>query len=421
VNLEHPSRWSARDPDGFYGWWMVGLAGLTLALSGPGQSIVVAVFREPMGAGLGISDSAMAAAYLVGTVTASSLLPSVGRWIDRVGVRRAATVIVIVFALVLVHMSLVRGVVWLAVGFVGIRLLGQGSMSLVSSVAVIHWFDRRRGRALGIQTTIGLCGMASVAVVLALAVDRWGWRTGWLAAACGVVVLALPIARFGFIDGPEQLGQQADGSSWNASAPAPSGGRAPGFHGSIVRSTAFWVLGSVTGLNSMLVTGLVFHQINLLGEVGFSEARAAAVFLPQAAGAVVGGLVFGWLSDRAVWSLLPAVTMILLGVTVLLGGAVASDPEVLVYAVVLGACTGSTHTVTSAMLPRLFGVARVGAIAGALGFVGVVGSSLGPLVFALGEGMFGGYRATSTASVVLPVAGVVTALVLRPALVRTAG
>ena len=92
-----------RSPAGFYGWRIVGLASLVGALTGPGQSIGVSVFREAMAFDLGTSDTAVSTAYMVGTLGASTALPRLGRWIDEVGVRQAMTVIAVAFALVLAH------------------------------------------------------------------------------------------------------------------------------------------------------------------------------------------------------------------------------------------------------------------------------------------------------------------------------
>ena len=114
---EGPARKGARSPAGFYGWHMVGLASLVGILTGPGQSIGVSVFREHLSSGLDLSDSAIASAYLIGTLVASGLQPRLGTWVDSVGVRRATVILGVIFAGALAHMSIIHGVVWLTVGF----------------------------------------------------------------------------------------------------------------------------------------------------------------------------------------------------------------------------------------------------------------------------------------------------------------
>ena len=394
---------------------MVGLASLIGVLTGPGQSIGVSVFRQHLSDGLRLSDSAIATAYLVGTLASSTFQPRIGRWVDKVGVRRASTTFGFAFAIVLAHMSLVRGVVWLAVGFFGIRLLGQGALSLTSTVAVMHWFDRRRGFAVGVKMTVTFGGMAFVPVLLAFAIDAWGWRNAWLIAAVAIVVTVGPIGWFGFVDRPADLGQQTDG------APPDPGSRVASTRPSVtramaLRSPAFWTLTAVVATNSILGTGLLFHQTNLLGEIGYSNAQAAAMFLPQAVGAVIGGLTFGWLADRAARPFLPATVALLLAATTFLGGTSTAFSAVLLYSVVLGLCMGSGAAVQSSLLPALFGVGHIGSISGTLGLIGVLASAMGALTFSVGSGVFGGYRSASLWFTLLPLVVAVVAVVFRRSL-----
>jgi MFS family permease len=339
VNAAPDTRPAARSPAGFYGWRIVGLASLVGVLTGPGQSIGVSVFRQHLSDGLNLSDSAIATAYLVGTLLSSTFQPRIGRWVDQVGVRRASTVFGIAFALALAHMSMVRGVVWLAVGFFGIRLLGQGALSLTSTVAVMHWFDRRRGFALGLKMTLTMGGISIVPILLAVAIEAWGWRIAWLVASAVIALTAIPVSWFGYVNRPADLGQLPDGEPpIRVDQPGPA--QPSVTRSTALRTTAFWAIAAVTATNSLLGTGLLFHQTNLLGEIGYTNSQAAAMFLPQAVGAVIGGLAFGSLADRAARSILPMVVMLFLASTMLLGGTSTAFPAVLLYSVVLGLTMG---------------------------------------------------------------------------------
>ena len=403
MNTALDPRPAARSPGGFYGWRIVGLASLVGVLTGPGQSIGVSVFRQHLSDGLDLSDSAIATAYMAGTLLSSTFQPRIGRWVDQVGVRRASTVFGIAFALALAHISMVHGVVWLAAGFFGIRLLGQGALSLTSTVAVMHWFDRRRGFALGLKMTLTMGGMPLVPILLAIAIDAWGWRSAWLAAAAVIALTAAPVSWFGYVNRPADLGQLPDGEPpvhvEQFNSPQSSVTRSMA-----LRTTAFWALAAVTATNSLLGTGLLFHQTNLLGEIGYSNSQAAAMFIPQAVGAVIGGLAFGWLADRAVRPILPMVVMLFLATTMLLGGTSTTFPTVLLYSMVLGLTTGSGAAVQSSLLPALFGVGHIGSISGTFSLISVLATALGALTFSLGSIAFGDYRSASLWFTVLPLA-----------------
>jgi len=402
-----------RSPGAFYGWWMVGMASLAGALTGPGQSIGVSVFREAMALDLHTTDTAVSTAYLVGTLLASTTLPRIGRWVDEVGSRRAMSVVAVAFSMALVHMAVVGHVIWLAAGFLGIRMLGQGALALVAQVSVTHWFDTRRGLALGVTMTFTAAGMAVVPLLLSLGISAWGWRSTWLAAAATVLVAVLTIARLGLVDQPADLGQERDGGGSGDVGVSPDAVLGVDRSG-VLRSPSFWILAAVAAANSVLITGMVFHQTNVLGEIGYSNAGAAAMFLPQAIGAIVGGLAFGWACDHRGRFLTPAAVAALLAISCLLGGLGASTGAVFAYSIGLGVCTGGGAAVNGTLLPALFGLRRIGTVSGLLRVISVMSSALGPLAFSIGADVFGTYRDALAVFATWPVALVVVAVIWRP-------
>ena len=269
----------------FYGWRIAGLAAITLAMTAPGQTVGVSVFIDPMIADLGVSRSEISIAYFVGTLTGAAALPSVGRWIDRAGVRRVMLVIGVAFGAVLVGMAGVRGIVALTAGFIGIRLLGQGSVSLTSTTAVALWFDRFRGVAIGLSNAVGGGLMSLAPIVLGVAIARFDWRIAWVLAGVAVWVVVVPIARWGLRNNPAEIGQRLDGTPVTTDMPgtADDATRQGWTRPEAVRTLMFWAVTAAVAASGMVTTGLAFHQISLLGERGLSPAQAAANFVPQTA------------------------------------------------------------------------------------------------------------------------------------------
>jgi MFS family permease len=391
----------ARSPSGFYGWHMLALASIVGILTGPGQSAAVSVFREHLSSGLDLSDSAIATAYLVGTLTSSAFQPRIGTWVDNIGVKRATIIIGVLFAIAVAHMSMIHGVIWLAVGFLGIRILGQGALSLTSTVAVAHWFNLRRGFAMGLKTTVTFSGMSAVPLILALTIEAWGWRQAWLIAAVTILLTIAPIAFFGYVDRPADLGQVPDGGNYKSKI--VSNQRAKSVtRDAAIRTRTFWTLASVTICSSLFGTGLIFHQSNILGEIGYSNSEAAAMFLPTAVGSIVGGLGFGWLADRSIRPWLPGTSAFLIAATTFLGGSVTSFGGVISYVLLFGLAMGGVASMNTALLPALFGVGHIGSITGSLSFLSVLASSIGALAYSLGSNVFGDYRSTSVAFTLVP-------------------
>lgn len=408
----------------FLGWRIAGLATITGAMTGPGQTIGVSVTIDPLIAELGLSRSQVSAAYLVGTLAGAALLLPVGNWIDRVGARHAMRWIGVAFGLGLVAMAAVQGFLTLVIGFTLIRWLGQGALSLVSSLAVIPWFERRRGLVFGMTTTIVMALMSLTPLVLRVAVEAYGVRAMWLLAAAAVWLSVVPIGHFGIVDRPADVGQRPDGE-YRA---APTVFTNPAAETSSTRSNAitqprFILMSCVIATTSMLITGLNFHQISILTGSGLSATEAAAMFVPQVFGTIGLGLAAGALADRLPARFLLAASMVVLICALAMVGRLEPGWQVVAYATLLGAALGAQLPLVPTVLPRWFGLGQIGGIQGVAMLVMVAGSAAGPLTVALLAGSTGGYSTAAWWLTSIPLAAGLGALWIKepahPARTRT--
>lgn len=416
----------------FLGWRMVALAALMLGLTGPGQTVGVSVFVDPMMAALDITRSELSAAYLVGTLVASAALPRVGHLLDAHGTRRTLLVVALGLGAALAGMSAVVGIVTLTVGFLGIRMLGQGSLSLVATNAVAPWFARRRGLAIGVVTAVGSSLIALVPLVATFAIGRVGWRGTWLVLAGLVVAVLVPVARRGFVDRPADVGQHPDGVDAGAEEPTdvrtvtaaggPAGvpatvaaGRPRRDHtrAEALRTPMLWALIGGSVATGMLTTALAFHQIDLLGEQGLTPVEAAANFLPQTVATFTTVLVVGALVDRVAprWILL--VSMGLLATAMLVVPYVEPGLRAVGYGMAIGASGAAARSLEAGAVPRLYGLRHLGAIRGVVTALGGASTALGPLAISLGRDLSGSYVPVLRWLVLLP-AGVALLGLLAP-------
>lgn len=370
-----------------------------------------------MVATLGVSRSAVSSAYLIGTLAGASAMPFFGRFVDRRGVRLAQTIVGVAFALALVNMAGVRNVVWLAIGFGGIRMMGQGALSMITTVSVSLWFNRRRGIAMGILSTVAGAGIVAVPLILDGLIQATSWRVAWLVSAAVVLLTVVPLARFALIDRPSGIGQLPDGEPATGEALKTESFERAGLRSytrsEAVRTRQFWILAMVSTISSMLITGLNFHQIDLLGEAGLSSGEAAAMFLPQIVGTSVSGIGVGCVIDRVGIRYVPAFAIVLLIGVHLLGAAMQPGIIVFVYAVSLGATGGTARAALSTMVPGYFGTDHIGAIQGVMTVSSVAGSAVGPVTLAMAEARLGSYQAANLALLVLPLLALLLTLTNR--------
>lgn len=396
---------------GYYGWRIVAFAALGLAFTGPGQTVGVSVFIDEIIPALDLTRSQVSFAYLVGTLTGALTLPVVGRWIDRFGVRIVMAAVGVGFAFALAGMSAVAGFASLLVGFTGIRMLGQGALGLVSTTSVTYWFERRRGLAIGIAVAVGSALMSLAPLALTGVISLVGWRAAYVVAGVAVGGVVTTIALAGMRDRPEDVGQATDGDDYDPEQPPPE--RTGWTRGEAMRTTMFWTITGAVAAVGLIGTGLQFHQISLLGEQGLSSVEAAANFVPQTGATIGATLLVGALVDRVHPRVLVIGCMSLLIAAMLMVQVVTPGVVAILYGLLLGTAGGGVRAIEPAAFPRMFGLAHVGAIRGAVMSVNVGSTSFGPLALAAGFDLTGSYTPAILALIVIPLGVIVLALFAR--------
>ena len=373
----------------FRGWGLLGLSTLAISLTLPGQTIGVSSFADHLTTDLAISATSLSTAYLIGTISGSLAMPAIGRWIDRTGVRKTMILIATAFSIAVAYMGTVRHLWMLVIGFVGIRMLGQGALSLVGQTSIALWFDQKRGLAFGLSMTASAGLMSLGPLGLTSLIENFGWRWAWIISALCIFLILVPATWRWMEDRPESLGQRPDGGASQA------GDVSTVIDHYTVKeaaaTNAFWVLTGVMVVSSALITGVTFHHFALMEAAGLTTGEAAAVFVPQMAGTVAAGFIWAWLTDRvSAKFLLVSCQASLLGAH-LSYAWVSPGLGAAIYSLLLGANGGSIRALASALYPKWFGTENIGAIRGLATAFGVGASAIGPLIVALGFRATGDY------------------------------
>ena len=392
----------------YYGWIIVVAAGIAMVMTSPGQTYAVSIFIERFIQDLGLSRSLVSTLYTVGTLVGSFALPMVGRQIDRRGPRAMVGIIAALFALACVYMGFVQNAITLGIGFVFIRMLGQGSLGMVSTNVINHWWVRRRGTVLsiaGVLTT--LLGSGSFPSLVHALIGRFGWRTSYMMLGGLVAAVVLPVGLTFFRRQPEDHGLLPDGARASA-ASLSVGASAPMEENwtreEATRTPAFWII-SVAGASlSMLGTGLQFHMVSIFADAGLSASAAAAAFLPIAMTGAVVRIIAGFLVDRVPARYLLCVALVGQAASLIMAPRLQGTTSALVYGIILG-MTGSLHMTVSAVIwAKYFGRRHLGSITGVASLIGNGGSALGPMPMGIVRDLLGSYTVGLTVAAALPLA-----------------
>lgn len=413
-------------------WIMLAMGTAGSFLSAPGQSFSVAVFIDPMLTDLGVDRTGYSGAYLLAGVCGGLVLPFIGRLLDRWGARVMLPLLGLLLGTACVVMSRVSSVAELYVGFTLIRCIGQGGLGLSSTWLVGEWFERRRGLAMGI---VGLGGAASVMVIPLLndsVIEQFGWRAAWLVLA-GMVWLGLVLPTLLLVrDRPEPLGLLPD-ARWDgtpsASAVADSvespelwrPARSLTLAATLAEGS-FWRLLGVWCTTAMVGTGLLFHQVSLLGTRDVPRQWALLLLGMQAGVATLMAIFAGILTDRGKERQLLAVSMLFLASAILLLLFLPGREWAVLYGVLLGLLGGIIRTAGNAVWINYYGRTHQGAIRGVAMAAAVVTAAIGPLPLAVCWDQTGQYTGALWVYAALPlVAGACVWGARRPAEVTAPG
>lgn len=405
-----PRRWPF-----FYGYMILFAATVGTIMSVPGQTIGVSVFTDSLIEHVGISRFWISLAYGLGTVGSSLIIGPTGRLLDTIGARIVGIVSAIGLGLVLIYLSQVdriarllplsagttgavlAGFLTAAVGFLLLRYLGQGVLTLASRTMLMRWFDKRRGTATAVMGVFIAFTFSAAPMLFELLIRRFGWRGAWLLLGVAEAIGFSAFVLFFFRDDPHSCGLHPDGVT-----PDPGGDgdnhaeeswTLPRARGTLT----FWVFNLGLSLFSLQVTALTFHIVSIFKTGGLTRADAVSVFLPASMISVALNFGGGLASDRAFvrhrlkWYLI-----------VLLGGVALSSAGALTpvlrsglgrWMIIAGHGTagGFFGLLTAIVWPRYFGPKHLGAISGYNVSFMVFASAVGPPLFGAVQNQLGGY------------------------------
>lgn len=281
-----------------------------MALAGAASNFLVlgiavfgfGVFITPIREETGWTLTQISIAFSIRSFENGLLAPFTGFMVDRLGARRMAISGLIALTVGLVLFSQSR-TIWVFYAASLVMAFGQSLGSYTPfSAALMRWFSRHRGRAMGLVSTgNGAGGLA--APILATMIVLMGWRSTALAAAAAVLVFGLPLAMT-LRDRPEPYGTGPDGvpltqvETGGASARGYVPPTLPGYEvREALRIPAFYLLAFASGLGGGVLVAWIVHAIPHLEETGYSLQAAASIAGAYAVVQVGMRYGLGWAGD----------------------------------------------------------------------------------------------------------------------------
>lgn len=417
-----------------YAWYILASAVAISTYNAGLGGYAYSAFYKPWETEFGWTRGEISLAMSISGLAAGFSSPLFGRWTDQYGSRRVAIIGAILFGLAPIIMT-ATGVVtpfvgslalpFLYVMFIVLSLGRSGTSNIPISTAVVNWFYKRRGLAMGIQSTgIGFGGVL-IGPAMAFLITTLGWRPAFIIAGVGVLVIVLPINIFVLRNRPSDKGLKPYGME---NLPAETGANTkPGTVrvqssgdyrwtlGEAMRTVPFWCLGLAQGLFFFGNTTILQHALPIFMEKGESLVTASLYLSTVAGMGVVGKLICGFMVDRmstARYVHLGSMIFQGLGFAILL----VADSSSLYWigAIVIGLSMGGAVALQPVMLGECFGLASFGTILGATSVVVTIGSNLGPLFAGVTHDLTGDYQLALFTMVILELLAGFTIFFARP-------
>lgn len=378
----------------FYGWRMVaagcGLQFLQSALLMQSFGAYVAVLQDERG----WSKTALSGAAALQQMESAILGPLLGWVIDRFGPQGPIRVGVVVFGIGFMLLSTIDSLL----GFYGAFVVMAIGSSLCGffpiNVALIHWFERYRARALS-SLSLGLAAGGMLVPVVAWSLSTFGWRATAFASGVAYIAIGLPLAMV-MRRRPEDHGETIDGGLPLRDVPgsAASAQDSRDFTArEALHTGAFWLISLGHAFALLVVHAVNVHAITHMKEgLGYSIERAAFVITLMVVGQI-GGVAIGWVvGDRFKKRLVAAVCMLMHMAGLLLLTYAVAAPMVVGFALLHGVAWGLRGPFMQAIRADYFGRAAIGMILGLSYMIIVVGQIGGPMIAGVLADLTGDYR-----------------------------
>ena len=403
----------------FYGWMILIIGTLALIMTSPGQTYVVSIFIEHFITDLDLSRSLVSTLYTVGTLVGSFALPLIGRQLDQRGARSMVVFVSVLFGLACIYMGTVRNALMLGAGFIAIRMLGQGSLSLVGRTIINRWWVRRRGLVSGLSgLAYSLFGVGAFPNLINMLIPLTGWRRTYQLLGAALIFFMAPLGYIFFRRHPELYGLEPDNGPL-----APQ--NEPGTSLSIdeeswtvteaIRTPPFWAASIGLALLAMLGTGLFFHMVSIFKDNGLPASVAAAVYVPISVATALINLGGGYLADRVPMRWMLALSLFSQAATLILVQFLDAPATAWLYGLLLGLTSGLMGLVNSVIWADYYGREHLGSITGITSMILIVGSALGPMPLGIARDSLGSYNLALSILAVLPFLwGILNLVVGRP-------
>ena len=414
---------TGEDPRLFYGWVIVAVMGASGAVSMAMGSLNFGLFIKPMGDELGIGRAAFGWAQTARQGAGALSSPIVGPLLDRFGSRVMLPFAALTTGLAMIGLANMQHswhlvVLFSLIGFVGM----SGPGALITSVPVLKWFVRDRGRAIAYMSLGIPVGALLFVPLTQILIDAVGWRMAWIILAVIGVSVIVPLGAIFIRRQPEDMGMVPDGG------PRPSENAADSKVGTslderaeeswsvhdALRSSTLWRLVIVFSAVQLASGTVALHRIAAFMDRGLDPTLISFATAFDAVCAGASTFVFGMLVRRVPVRFLGALGFAMLASASVMTIWAINVPIMFVSMAVFGLGIGGMMFLQNFIWADYFGRDSVGSIRGIVNPINLVVGGLGAPAAGYVRDITGSYDPAWWAGVALMTFGAILTVLTPP-------
>jgi sugar phosphate permease len=337
----------------------------------------------------------------MGKIIVGPIFGFLAGWIvDRFGPRRLMLLGIVMGGIALIGLSVMTSL-WQFYVFYFFNALGyMCGGPLPNQVLISRWFEKSRGKAMGIAYLgVGVGGMLVPQIAKWLNVE-FGWHQALMILGILMIAIAFPMAWF-VKENPEHVSQQAK----QELSKLPIGHILKGWPFYLLVIGSMCSIGAVSGTSQNLK---LFFSIDLK----YSQTEAANVLSIVLGSSIIGRLLMGWLADRIQKKYVMMLIYGLVAVSIPLLYFADVPGVIYVFAFIFGVALGGDYMIIPLMAAELFGVRVMGRVMGLVITVDGLAEAFAPLLAAWLRDTSGSYANGFAALIVLAIIGTVAVSLL---------
>lgn len=329
--------------------------------------------------------------------------PWVGGLAEKYGIRRLGIIGLIGHALgyFLISLNPNSLPLWYA-SWALLAVFAAGSLPIIWTSVLNGWFIKNRGKAIGITMAGTGIGAFLLPPIVEYLISSYGWRMAYRGIGIGALILSLPIVLAFFREKETQTSA--------ATTPTHLWGYT---RAEAVKTTRFWILGSVLFLTVFVIVGLLSNFERIYVAEGIDRATISKIAAVLGITVILGRLLVGALVDRF-WA--PAVaaiffTLPIIALLILLNATLTVDTGIVV-AIFIGLAAGAELDLLAYLTSKYFGPEHYTKIFGAIFAFFTVGAGIAPPIFGEMAAKSGSYSQPITMGIIILIICIVLFLLL---------